>query len=429
MNPKYSIIVPTRNSYRCLSDCIDSILFQKYDNYEIILSDNHSSDNNYEYYKTKHNQRIKLLKPEKALSMVDHWEWALSHAKGDWLIIVGADDGLMPYFFKLADFMVTIANSIGIRVINSNRGGYFYWPGCQKLYKDNAIEFFAHGTYHINNSFNELLNALIGIKTAINIPCMYTNSLIHRSVYKNIKLKQGHFFQSVIPDMSAAAAISLTENRYLECGIPFGFIGTSRVSTSYCISSDDPDTAMNEVKLNMNSELKFNSKLGIIDTNNIKNSSAIADSFRMLLFESILQSHKLQPEIFKNIFDSKVFLNALFSKIFGELKGSHDFLINLARLKNISEMNGLSFDDVVIFNKTFTSKIENFFKLQNYFLQSQIYSNNVNIFRKTIKYTDIKSRMQLIDAWKIVDRMDKNHSIVDNFITNPIMLKSFNSND
>lgn len=126
MNPKYSIVVPTRNSYDCLKDCIDSILTQNYTDYEVILSDNHSIDGNFEYYKNRLNDRVKLIKPNKEMSMVDHWEWALSHAKGEWLIIVGADDGLMPYFFKLADFMVSIANKQDIKIINSKRGGYFF---------------------------------------------------------------------------------------------------------------------------------------------------------------------------------------------------------------------------------------------------------------------------------------------------------------
>ena len=37
---------------------------------------------------------ITILHTQESLSMTEHWEWALSHAKGEWRIFVGQDDGL-----------------------------------------------------------------------------------------------------------------------------------------------------------------------------------------------------------------------------------------------------------------------------------------------------------------------------------------------
>ena len=42
--PKYSIIIPTRNGSKYITDVINSVLLQDFDDYELLVSDNFSSD-------------------------------------------------------------------------------------------------------------------------------------------------------------------------------------------------------------------------------------------------------------------------------------------------------------------------------------------------------------------------------------------------
>ena len=92
-NPKYSIIIPTYNNVEYLPTCVNTILEQNYNDYELIISNNCSIDNTREYLESLKHSNIKIIQPKNCLSLVDHWNFAISHATGDWLICVGADDG------------------------------------------------------------------------------------------------------------------------------------------------------------------------------------------------------------------------------------------------------------------------------------------------------------------------------------------------
>ena len=62
-NPKISIIIPNKNHKKDLKKCINSILKSSYTNYEIIIVENNSTDNNiFNYYKLlSKNNKIKIV--------------------------------------------------------------------------------------------------------------------------------------------------------------------------------------------------------------------------------------------------------------------------------------------------------------------------------------------------------------------------------
>ncbi|MFZ5845672.1 MAG: glycosyltransferase family 2 protein [Patescibacteria group bacterium] len=52
MKPKVSVCIPAYNSSKFLADCLDSVLAQSFEDFEIILVDNHSADNTLEIAKS-----------------------------------------------------------------------------------------------------------------------------------------------------------------------------------------------------------------------------------------------------------------------------------------------------------------------------------------------------------------------------------------
>jgi glycosyltransferase involved in cell wall biosynthesis len=86
-----SVIIPTKNRKEMLLQTLKSVLFQKYKNLQIIICDNNSSDNTYEYirYLLKDN-RIEYYNTKKNLPMWENWNLAFKYVRGD-------------YFFRLDD--------------------------------------------------------------------------------------------------------------------------------------------------------------------------------------------------------------------------------------------------------------------------------------------------------------------------------------
>ena len=124
-NPKYSIIIPVNNVINYLPGAIESIISQDYNNYELIISDDSSTDGTAEYVDTLSHHAIRVIHTPKRMTTAEHFDWALTHAKGEWCIFVGGDDGLQPYFFILADKLTDIATTKNIRAIVIRRAYFF----------------------------------------------------------------------------------------------------------------------------------------------------------------------------------------------------------------------------------------------------------------------------------------------------------------
>ena len=93
MNELVSVIVPVYNVERYLNRCLDSIISQSYDNIEIILIDDGSTDLSgkiCDQYKLKDSRVITIHKSNGGLS--DARNTGLSVAKGNYYIFVDSDD-------------------------------------------------------------------------------------------------------------------------------------------------------------------------------------------------------------------------------------------------------------------------------------------------------------------------------------------------
>lgn len=95
MKPKVSIIMPVYNGEKTIARAIDYCLNQTYENFELIIVNNCSTDRTEEIIKGYKDRRvIYIYSNEKGRSKARNI--ALNYAKGEYLQLLDADDGLLP---------------------------------------------------------------------------------------------------------------------------------------------------------------------------------------------------------------------------------------------------------------------------------------------------------------------------------------------
>lgn len=96
---RISIIIPTYNREHYLKTAIYSCLQLQYPNFEIIVTDNASTDNTQQMVKQCFNdQRLKYFRNDKNLGAIANIrKGAFDYATGDWFIILSDDDYFVDY--------------------------------------------------------------------------------------------------------------------------------------------------------------------------------------------------------------------------------------------------------------------------------------------------------------------------------------------
>ena len=94
---KYSIIIPVYNVEKYIDRCLNSILDQSYENYEVIIVNDGSPDNSIDIIKkyTKKDKRFKVFTKENG-GLSDARNYGVEQASGDAIVFVDGDDYVNP---------------------------------------------------------------------------------------------------------------------------------------------------------------------------------------------------------------------------------------------------------------------------------------------------------------------------------------------
>lgn len=122
-SPLISIIIPVFNRQELITECLDSVIAQTYDNWECIVVDDGSSDTTCDVVKslTQKDQRIKVFKRgKKPKGAPSCRNIGMNKASGDYLIFLDSDDLFAPwalseriqYAYKNPDLDVLVSNGL-----------------------------------------------------------------------------------------------------------------------------------------------------------------------------------------------------------------------------------------------------------------------------------------------------------------------------
>ena len=117
-NPLVSICVPCYNHAKYIPYFMESVLSQNYDNWELIITDDCSTDGSYELLTSYKDARVKIFKNDKNRHLCDTMNNSFRKAKGKYICIMYTDDAMCPN--KIQKDVEYMESHVGIDILYTN---------------------------------------------------------------------------------------------------------------------------------------------------------------------------------------------------------------------------------------------------------------------------------------------------------------------
>lgn len=264
MENKFTIIIPTRERCSVLYHTIRTCLAIDYNNYEILVSDNFSSDKTREVVERFDSEKIRYVNTGKRISMAENWEFALKHLRGDsYVTVLGDDDGMLPGSLIYAN---DIINQTSTQALTWRKIEYC-WPNhLSAIHRGFLAIPFKHGWSEVDSaqSLRELCESKR--KGYAYLPSLYNSFVSSRCVSEALnECSQKTFFNFRTPDLYSGIVVALFTDSYVYSCAPLSVNGGSKFSNGTAHAVKDSEEA---------------AKIASIFDEEIKNSDQHVDVFK-----------------------------------------------------------------------------------------------------------------------------------------------------
>lgn len=103
---KYSIILPVRNGGHYVKECVESILNQSMNDFNLLVLDNCSSDGTPEWINSLKDDRISVIPADRPLTIEENWSRIIHVPKNEFITLIGHDDLLFPHYLESMDELI-----------------------------------------------------------------------------------------------------------------------------------------------------------------------------------------------------------------------------------------------------------------------------------------------------------------------------------
>lgn len=117
-SPFFSVVVPTYNREEIIGRCVDSVLGQSFEDFELILVDDHSSDGTVAKLEEYEDPRLRLVVHDHNQGIAPSRHTGVANARGQWIVIVDSDWELLPDALESLRAIVAGLPE-GVRVVRS----------------------------------------------------------------------------------------------------------------------------------------------------------------------------------------------------------------------------------------------------------------------------------------------------------------------
>lgn len=250
---RFSIVIPTRNRPYTLRFALQTCLAQQFEDFEVVVSDNHSPPSTREVVDTFNDRRLRYVRTPGPLSMTDSLEFASSQAVGEYVLFMGDDDGLLLHALSEADRLIRL---FGMEVLRWDSVCY-NWPDIRRQQyaaPDQLLiplkQVGAHHPVHHCQAAGMMRAAANSEITYARLPMIYC-SAIHRRFLDKLRQGSGRVFRSEAPDVYSSFAVAHAAGAFHSLSAPLNIVGLSGNSTGVaCLYEKDSAIAEEFRQLN-----------------------------------------------------------------------------------------------------------------------------------------------------------------------------------
>jgi hypothetical protein len=224
--PRFSIVVPTRERAATLSYCLRTCLAQDHDDYEVVVCDNHSSPATRQVVEELRSPRIKYLRAPRPLAMSANWELAVGQAAGEYVTVLGDDDGLLGHALRELDRLLRTSGARALRWT----GAYYSWPDHALAGQGNYLRVPLGRQVEVMNG-PAVMREIVQFRRCYSALPMLYNSFVHRDLLAELRARTGRVFANYCPDVYSAFALGFVAGEYLSTQVPMSVAGQSGRST------------------------------------------------------------------------------------------------------------------------------------------------------------------------------------------------------
>jgi glycosyltransferase involved in cell wall biosynthesis len=113
-SPLISVCIPVFNGEQYIVSCIDSVLSQTFENFELLIVDNCSTDQTAEILSTYQDPRIRIFRNDQNIGSIGNFNKCIELAQGEYFVLLPHDDIIMPNMLDTFSNVLASDSLIGL---------------------------------------------------------------------------------------------------------------------------------------------------------------------------------------------------------------------------------------------------------------------------------------------------------------------------
>jgi len=239
-----SIVIPTHNRLSLVKEALVTVLGQSYPHWECIVFDNASEEPLFEHIRSLKDARVRYGRSDDFLPVTDSWNKAIDLAQGDYILLIGDDDGLVPCAL---DRLVALVKKYDTPDLIYSSLYQFFHPGVAPWEPSGTVVDLRMGFFFSEREEEFVLNrrtAKLAVRGSLELRrCFAFNmqaQFFERSFLQKIRRK-GKVFHSPFPDYYIANVAMVEARSIVAVPRALTVAGVSRKSFGFTLFNKMPE--------------------------------------------------------------------------------------------------------------------------------------------------------------------------------------------